>query len=143
MSNASCFVSNRQKIGYQIAREQKASDIITLKEELRNLLIDIDHYGRTIKAKKAQLASAQKSLKLVSTRYKEGLATYIEVLDTNRSVSVVKMLKKIALDQDVAIIMVTHDEAMLPLCDRILKIENKKVVSHDVPSNGQLAEGIV
>ena len=42
------------------------------------------------------------------------------------------MLKKIAVDQNVAVIMVTHDEAMLPFCDRILKIENKKVVSHTV-----------
>ena len=56
-------------------------------------------------------------------------------LDTDRSVSVVQMLKKIALDQNVAIIMVTHDEAMLPFCDRILKIEDKKVVSHDVPKH--------
>ena len=54
-------------------------------------------------------------------------------LDTKRSVSVVEMLKKIAIDQDVAVIMVTHDEAMLPLCDRILKIEDKKVVSSEVP----------
>ena len=54
-------------------------------------------------------------------------------LDLERSVDVVKMLKKIALEQDVAVIMVTHDEAMLPLCDRILKIENKKVVSSRVP----------
>ncbi|WP_457746230.1 ABC transporter ATP-binding protein [Sulfurimonas sp.] len=54
-------------------------------------------------------------------------------LDLDRSVDVVKMLKKIALEQDVAVIMVTHDEAMLPLCDRILKIENKVVVSHEVP----------
>jgi len=53
-------------------------------------------------------------------------------LDNKRSVSVVQMLKKIALDQNVAIIMVTHDEAMLPLCDRILKIEDKKVVSEVV-----------
>ncbi len=59
-------------------------------------------------------------------------------LDTERSVSVVQMLKKIALDQDVAIIMVTHDEAMLPFCDHILKIENKKVVSHDVPKSSKL-----
>jgi len=59
-------------------------------------------------------------------------------LDTMRSVSVVKMLKKIAIDQDVAIIMVTHDEAMLPLCDRILKIENKKVVSEAVPENTKM-----
>ncbi|ADN09373.1 ABC transporter ATP-binding protein [Sulfurimonas autotrophica] len=50
-------------------------------------------------------------------------------LDSKRSVDVVKMLKKIAIEQNVAVIMVTHDEAMLPLCDRILKIEDKKVVS--------------
>jgi putative ABC transport system ATP-binding protein len=50
-------------------------------------------------------------------------------LDSERSVDVVKMLKKIAVDQNVAVVMVTHDEDMLPLCDRILKIENKKVVS--------------
>ncbi len=56
-------------------------------------------------------------------------------LDIKRSVDVVKMLKKIAVDQDVAVIMVTHDEAMLPLCDRILKIEDKKVVSHSVSEN--------
>ncbi len=49
-------------------------------------------------------------------------------LDSKRSVDVVKMLKKIAVEKDVAIIMVTHDEAMLPLCDRILMIEDKKVV---------------
>jgi len=49
-------------------------------------------------------------------------------LDSQRSVAVVEMLKKIAREQDVAIVMVTHDEAMLPLCDRILKIEDKKVV---------------
>ena len=59
-------------------------------------------------------------------------------LDLTRSVSVVKMLKKIAIDQDVAIIMVTHDEAMLPLCDRILKIEDKKVVSEAVPENTRM-----
>ena len=56
-------------------------------------------------------------------------------LDAQRSVSVVQMLKKIALEQNVAVVMVTHDEAMLPLCDRILKIENKKVVSIDVIKN--------
>ncbi|MDF1876958.1 ABC transporter ATP-binding protein [Sulfurimonas sp. SAG-AH-194-L11] len=50
-------------------------------------------------------------------------------LDSERSVDVVKMLKRIAIDQNVAVIMVTHDEAMLPLCDRILKIEHKKIVS--------------
>ncbi len=49
-------------------------------------------------------------------------------LDMQRSVDVVKILKKIALEQEVAIVMVTHDERMLPYCDKIMKIENKAIV---------------
>ncbi len=49
-------------------------------------------------------------------------------LDMERSVSVVRMLKKIAMEQNVAVIMVTHDEQMLPYCDKVLKIEERKVV---------------
>ncbi len=49
-------------------------------------------------------------------------------LDMDRSISVVKMLKKIAQEQNVAIIMVTHDDRMLQYCDRIMKIENKGIV---------------
>ncbi len=49
-------------------------------------------------------------------------------LDMERSISVVTMLKKIAAEQNVAIIMVTHDERMYPYCDRIMKIEDKKIV---------------
>ena len=49
-------------------------------------------------------------------------------LDTQRSVDVVKMLKKIALEQEVAVIMVTHDDRMLPYCDKIMKIEGKGII---------------
>ncbi len=49
-------------------------------------------------------------------------------LDMKRSVDVVKMLKQIAEEQEVAIIMVTHDDRMLPYCDRIMKIKNKATV---------------
>ncbi|UCN01341.1 ABC transporter ATP-binding protein [Sulfurimonas sp. SWIR-19] len=59
-------------------------------------------------------------------------------LDSKRSVDVVKMLKKIAIEQNVAVIMVTHDEAMLPLCDRILKIEDKKVVSSKISGENMI-----
>ena len=54
-------------------------------------------------------------------------------LDKTRSINVVKMLKKIAVEQNVAVIMVTHDEDMLPLCDRILQIKDKKVVDGEIP----------
>lgn len=49
-------------------------------------------------------------------------------LDTDRAISVIKMLKKIAAEQNVAIVMVTHDERMLEYCDRVMKIEHKKIV---------------
>ena len=49
-------------------------------------------------------------------------------LDVNRSIDVVKMLKKIAIEQNVAIIMVTHDDRMLKYCDKIMKIEDKKII---------------
>jgi len=49
-------------------------------------------------------------------------------LDSKRSVDVVKILKKIALEQNVAVVMVTHDERMLPYCDRIMKIEQKRIL---------------
>lgn len=69
------------KIGYQIAQEQSASDILSLKEEFRSLLIDIKRYDKTIKAKKSQLISANSTKKVLEARYKEGLVTYIEILD--------------------------------------------------------------
>ncbi len=59
-------------------------------------------------------------------------------LDSDRSVSVVKMLKKIAIEQNVAVIMVTHDQDMLPFCDRILSIKDKKVISEDVSKKEEL-----
>jgi len=34
--------------------------------------------------------------------------------------------------------MVTHDETMPPQCDRILTIENKKVVSREVPEEATI-----
>ena len=54
-------------------------------------------------------------------------------LDMERAISVVKMLKKIAREQDVAIIMVTHDERMLPYCDKILKIVDGKIETTAAP----------
>jgi putative ABC transport system ATP-binding protein len=49
-------------------------------------------------------------------------------LDIERSVAVIDMLKKIAREQNVAIVMVTHDDRMLPYCDKVMKIENKGIV---------------
>ncbi|SFV53457.1 ABC transporter precursor [hydrothermal vent metagenome] len=48
-------------------------------------------------------------------------------LDKERAISVVKMLKKITREQNVTIIMVTHDDRLLPFCDKVLTIRDKKI----------------
>lgn len=45
-------------------------------------------------------------------------------LDAERALSVMQLLKKLSVEQDVAIIVVTHDERMLPLFDRVLRVED-------------------
>jgi putative ABC transport system ATP-binding protein len=45
-------------------------------------------------------------------------------LDGERALSVMKLLRKLAHEQEVAIVVVTHDERMLPLFDRILRVED-------------------
>ncbi len=54
-------------------------------------------------------------------------------LDRHRAVSVVKMLKKITREQNVTIIMVTHDDRLLPYCDKILTIKDKKIQIEENP----------
>ncbi len=50
-------------------------------------------------------------------------------LDSKRAVDVVKLLKKISKEKDISIIMVTHDERLLPYCDKILTIKDKKITT--------------
>ncbi len=69
------------QIATQIANTQKASKKLILQEEIENLLEDIRKYNQSIKTKKAQINSSKATKKLIDARYKEGLATYIEVLD--------------------------------------------------------------
>jgi len=73
--------AQKAKIAADIAKEQKASREIALKEEIENLFYDIQQYKQSIAAKKAQILAAQDTKSVLDARYKEGLATYIEVLD--------------------------------------------------------------
>jgi len=71
----------KAKISQQIATEQKASKLLSIIDEANSLMIDIKRYENTISAKKAQLKSAMSTKDVLEGRYKEGLSTYIEVLD--------------------------------------------------------------
>ncbi|MHB0993158.1 MAG: TolC family protein [Sulfurovum sp.] len=71
----------RMQIETTVAKEQLASQSIALEEELENLFLDLESYQESTKAKKTQLTSAKEAQKVLNARYKEGLSTYIEVLD--------------------------------------------------------------
>ncbi|ATB70825.1 ABC transporter ATP-binding protein [Sulfurospirillum diekertiae] len=49
-------------------------------------------------------------------------------LDGERALSVMQLLKKLAIEQDVAILVVTHDERMIPLFDRIIRVNDGFVI---------------
>jgi len=68
-------------IDKQSAKNEYNAKVLTLKEEFESLLIDLKRYEYTIKAKSSQLQSARQTKTVINARYKEGLATYIEVLD--------------------------------------------------------------
>jgi len=73
-------IQNAQ-IDKQNAQMQYDSKKLALKEEIGSLLIDIKRYKETIKSKEAQLDSATQTSDVLEARYKEGLTTYIEILD--------------------------------------------------------------
>ena len=58
-----------------------SSQKLALKEEVDALIIDLLRYEQTIQAKNAQLTSSRDTKSVLEARYKEGLSTYIEVLD--------------------------------------------------------------
>jgi outer membrane protein TolC len=74
--------TQKAKIGIHLAREQKASKVLEVKEEIGSLLLDIQRYDATIEAKQAQENSANQTQKVLEARYKAGLSTYIGVLDS-------------------------------------------------------------
>lgn len=73
--------SQQAKISKEMAKESYNAQKLLLEEEVSDLLIDLERYRHTLKAKESLIASAIATKKVVEGRYKEGLSTYIEVLD--------------------------------------------------------------
>ncbi len=105
--------AQKAKIATQISKELEASKQIKLKEEIKSLLIDITRYQQTISAKKAQLAAAKESAKVLEARYKEGMSTYIQLLDGAMQ----------ELNSRLAIIQAYYTRSLA--YDRILYLEGK------------------
>lgn len=70
-------------LAHQSAVASLNAKTLALKEEFLLLIIDLARYEKTIKAKESQLEAAHQTQRVLEARYKEGLATYIEVLDAS------------------------------------------------------------
>ncbi len=68
-------------IDRQSAKNDYAAKLLTLKEEYATLRLNLRRYSQTIQARTAQLQAARETKEVVDGRYREGLSTYIEVLD--------------------------------------------------------------
>ena len=76
-------LEEQAQINKQNSQIEYDSKLLALKDEIRSTIIDINRYEKTILAKKAQLNVANSTSDLLDARYKEGLSTYIEVLDAS------------------------------------------------------------
>jgi len=73
--------AQQAKLAEDAAQATYDSKALALQQEVQALQVDLVRYEKTIEAKKAQLEASQETMTLLNARYKEGLATYIEVLD--------------------------------------------------------------
>jgi len=73
--------SQQAQLAEASAKEAYKAKSLSLRQELSALLIDLRRYAKTISAKKAQLEASHQTMDLLNARYREGLSTYIEVLD--------------------------------------------------------------
>lgn len=69
------------RISQEMAKESYNAKKLLLQEEIDGLMIDLERYEHTIKAKEALIDSSRATKEIVEARYKEGLSTYIEILD--------------------------------------------------------------
>ncbi len=75
--------TQQARIAKEMAKEAYNSKKLLIQEEVENLAIDLQRYRYTIKAKEALIESSNATKEIVEARYKEGLSTYIEVLDAS------------------------------------------------------------
>ncbi len=88
-------------IDKQSAGNEYDAKVLELKQEFRTLLSDLKRYQHTIKAKNVQYKSARQTEEVMKGRYREGLATYIEVLDATA----------VKLDAQLGLLQATYDRS--------------------------------
>ncbi|WP_164930700.1 TolC family protein [Aquifex aeolicus] len=75
----------QRKVDIFQEKERFKDTFFNVKRDLKNALLEIKSLKERIKAVKLSLEAAKETLKLATERHKEGIGTYLEVLDARRN----------------------------------------------------------
>jgi outer membrane protein TolC len=73
--------TQQNRIAKEMAKESYNAKKLLVEEEIETLLIDLQRYKYTLRAKESLIDSSNATKEIVEARYKEGLSTYVEILD--------------------------------------------------------------
>jgi len=74
--------TQKSRIALSLAQKEYENTERQLWQELYNALIDLNRSNETITAKEEVISATQKALSLMQGRYAQGLATYIDILES-------------------------------------------------------------
>ena len=74
--------AQQSRIEEMVSAEGRESKKRSVDKEVRSLLADLSEVRKRIDARRSQLHSAEETKSLIKARYEQGLATYMEVLDS-------------------------------------------------------------
>ncbi len=102
----------KDRVAILLAKEALHSREYTLWQELYESILDTNRLDNTIEAKKMAARALGKTVTITEGRYKEGLSTYIEVLEAQRAYDNARISQNAAMLQKIA--SMAHIQRLIP-----------------------------
>ena len=102
----------KDRVAILLAKEALHSREFALWQELYEAILDTNRLDSTIEAKKMAARALGKTVSITEGRYKEGLSTYIEVLEAQRAYDNAKISQNAAMLQKIA--AMAHIQRLIP-----------------------------
>ncbi len=90
------FGKNKRRVDYEIKRTEEAAlqyEYVVLQafREVEDALVEVETYRQQVQISERQLAAAQNANKLSKERYDGGVTSYLEVLDSERTLFTIEL----------------------------------------------------
>lgn len=102
----------KDKVAIMLAKEALHSREFILWQDLYETLLDTNRLDMTIEAKQMMARALAKTVAITEGRYKEGLSTYIEVLEAQRAYDNARISQNTAMLQKIA--SLAHIQRLIP-----------------------------